>query len=76
MKGNVSLIKGEMVLVQLQSNYCFSNNQIFIFPRLHTGIVILSLYSQPWRFVTSLDNYIGSVHHYVIAGSKKGTITM
>lgn len=47
MKGNVSLIKGEMVWVKLQSNYCFSNNQIFIFPRLHTGIVILSLYSQP-----------------------------
>lgn len=47
MKGNVSLIKEEMVLVKLQSNYCFSNNQIFIFPRLHTGIVILSLYSQP-----------------------------
>lgn len=47
MKGNISLIKGEMVWVKLQSNYCFSNNQIIFFPRLHTGIVILSLYSQP-----------------------------
>ena len=34
MKGNVSLIKGEMVWVKLQSNYCFSNNQIIFFSKV------------------------------------------